>query len=118
MKKIMIVEDELLIALSMQNELEDFGFQVCGLVNSGEKALEEMERERPDLVLMDVNLGPSLDGIETARSIKSRYGTPIIFLTGYSDEKLMKSINEIGPAGCFTKPVEITDIIDAINSVL
>ncbi len=82
-----------------------------------EEAIACAEQEQPDVVLMDVSLDGELDGIEAAIQIKTRFGIPIIFMTGYSDKELMQRVEEAEPIACFVKPVEMKDLKSAIESV-
>ena len=82
--KILVVEDEELVALNLANRLNAKGYQVMETVPSGEQAIELAEKKLPDLILMDVSLAGKLDGIETSRRIFNRFHIPIIYLTAFS----------------------------------
>ena len=90
-----IVEDEGLIALHLTETLENRRFRIIGAVHSGEMALRALEKSpKPDLIIMDIGLAGSLDGIETARKIWKQDAIPIIFLTAYSDKNRMEKAKE------------------------
>ena len=84
--KLLIVEDEPVVALDLQQEVEQLGCEVVGLAESAEEALVAAEICRPELALMDVRIAGSMDGIQTARLLRAAYNVPVIFLTSYSDE--------------------------------
>ena len=84
--KVMIVEDEIITAADLRNELQGPGYSICSFANSGEKAIQTAEQEKPDVVLMDIKLKGELNGIEAASEIRSRFGISIIYMTGYSLE--------------------------------
>jgi YesN/AraC family two-component response regulator len=77
--RILIVEDEILVARDLQMHLEQMGYTVAGMVPSGKQAIQEIENEVPDLVLTDIVLQEGMDGIETAEIIHSRFDIPVIF---------------------------------------
>ncbi len=112
--KVMIVEDEILIAMNMKSDLIDMGYEVCKLVTTGEEAIRNAEHEKPDVVLMDIILNGEMNGIDAAREIRSRYGTSIIFVTGCDDEGTKDLAEEVGPVEYFVKPVELVDLKSAI----
>ena len=102
--KILIVEDEYIIANDMQTILEDMGYEVCDLVSSGEQAIEKVEELRPDVVLMDIMLKGKMDGIETANHIKLNYNIPVVYITAYADDKILKKAMITEPFGYLIKP--------------
>ena len=116
--KVFIVEDDIITAAALRNELRDLGYSICSFAISGEKAIKTAQQERPDVVLMDIKLCGEMDGFETAREIRSRFGIPIIYMTGYpmSVFEGKEEINE--PSEYLSKPVNINDVRDAIESVL
>lgn len=115
-KKIFIVEDEALIALSLRMELRDFGYDVCAPAGSGQEALARVEAEKPDVVLLDICLGRGLDGIETAAQIQRKWACAIIFMTGYQDQTLLERARQMNPVAIFQKPAELADLCAAIDS--
>lgn len=116
---IQIVEDEGLIALHLTEMLEHAGYRVSGPVSSGETALHEIgSSPLPALILMDIALAGSLDGIETARRIRQRYPIPVIFLTAYSSQHRIDEALKVSPDGYLMKPVMREDLLKAIRNVL
>ncbi len=116
--KIMIVEDEYVLAMDMQSALKGMGYEICELVKSGEDAIKNAEQERPDVVLMDIILKGEMNGIEAAREIYSRYGIQIIFVTGCDDEGTRRLANVVGPVEYFIKPVETEYLSLAIEKAI
>ena len=80
--KVLIVEDEAILGLLLSRSLGRLGYEVGEPIATGEEALRRTEQEQPDVVLMDIRLAGAMDGIEAAREITARYGTPIIFMNG------------------------------------
>ena len=116
---ILIVEDEGLIALHLTELLEKAGFHVSEPASSGEMVLRELgSSSLPDLILMDIALAGSLDGIETARQIRQRHDIPIIFLTAYSNQNRIDEAQEVSPFGYLRKPVMDDELLAAISSAL
>ena len=114
--KIYIVEDEMIVAVSMQLKLAEFGFDDTRLFPSGEEALTEVEAAPPELLIMDVNLIGPLDGIETVDRIRKRFGgVPVIFLTGYSDADVRSKAEQFNPLGYFVKPADIDELHQLIR---
>jgi len=102
---ILIVEDEYLIALSFKRELEQMGYEVPEPIAHGQEAIEIAAQERPDFVLMDMGLAGPISGIEAARMIINQHNIPVIFMTGYSDDKTLEQINKLKPVTCLIKPI-------------
>jgi CheY-like chemotaxis protein len=116
---ILVVEDEGLIALHLTELLEKAGYHVIGPAYSGEMVIRDLgSSPLPDLILMDIALAGSLDGVETARQIHQRYLIPIIFLTAYSDQNHMDQALEISPSGYLRKPVLEDELLTAIRKAL
>lgn len=118
MARIMIVEDESIIARDIQRSLEGFGYQVTAIASSGVEALEKAEKDHPDLILMDIVLKGAIDGIETARRIKTGFGIPIIYLTANSGEDFFKRAKTTEPFGYLFKPFEERELHYAIGMAL
>jgi len=109
-QKLLIVEDEAIIAMDMQNLLLSSGYEVTAIVSSGEKALAVLEGTNPDFILMDIRLSGKLDGLETSRRIRERTPVPIIFVTAYLDQETRASASRFAPSGFVTKPIEIENL--------
>ena len=104
--RILIVEDEAIIAMAIENQLQGLGYEVTSTVDTGEKAIEKVEEDQPDLVLMDINIKGDMDGIETAADIRTKFNTPIVFSTAYHDEKRLDRVKLTMPYGYILKPVQ------------
>ncbi len=102
--RVMIVEDEVIIGMDLKMQLESFGYEVPSLVASGEAALSLVKEESPDIVLMDIVLKGSMDGIECAEKMRSDYDIPIIFTTAYADRERLNKVKFVLPFGYLIKP--------------
>ena len=116
--KIMVVEDEGIIAQDIKNCLENLGYTVPEVVFTGHEAIEKAALIRPDLILMDIVLKGEIDGIETAAEIKSRYSIPIVYLTAYEDDKTLKRAKLTEPLGYILKPFEERYLRSSIEMAL
>jgi CheY-like chemotaxis protein len=116
--RIMIVEDEVIVARTMQAVLESEGYCVTSLVATGEEAVRRIPEEQPDLVLLDIVLRGYLNGIEVAHEIKSLWGLPVIFTTASTDEDTLSLAKMADPAGYLIKPVHPRDLGRVIKSAL
>jgi PAS domain S-box-containing protein len=116
--KILIVEDEKIIAKYLQNTLKGLGYDISAIVSSGEEAIKKAEEIKPDLVLMDIVLKGDMDGIEAAEKIGLLFDIPVVYLTAYPDEKLFQRAKITDPFGYILKPVEKRDLKIAIEIAL
>jgi DNA-binding LytR/AlgR family response regulator len=112
---VMIVEDELLVAEDIRIRLEKHDLQVTGLYASGEEALENLAKDAPDLVLMDIHLAGKLDGILTAELIRRSSKIPVIYLSELSDPGTLKRAVKTMPENYLTKPFNEADLVRAID---
>lgn len=115
---ILIVEDEALIAMELRERLEVFGYEVCGVVASGEEAVNEAVAQRPDLVLMDIRLACRLGGNEAAKQIRARVDVPVVFLTAYADDDLLARAMTVDPFGYVVKPFEERELRATVQVAL
>jgi DNA-binding LytR/AlgR family response regulator len=106
--KVLIVEDEILVATDIEESLESLGYSVQGVVDSGLKAIEAVEKQLPDLILMDINLKGEMTGIEAAKKITQKHDVPIIYLTANADIETVNQAKVALPYGYIIKP--FTDI--------
>ena len=113
--KIMIVEDERIIALDLKSSLNKFGYEVIGIFSSGEKAIEKIGELQPDLVLMDILLKGKMDGVQTAEQISSQFQIPIVFLTAHTDDTNLQRAKETYPFGYIVKPFEERDLYTTVE---
>jgi PAS domain S-box-containing protein len=114
-KKILVVEDERIIAEDIKSALFSFGYEVSDLLTSGEAAIEKIKVGKPDLIMMDIMLDGELDGIQTAEVIRSKYNIPIIYLTAYADEQTLSRAKLTTPYGYLLKPFEDRELRAAVE---
>jgi DNA-binding LytR/AlgR family response regulator len=112
---IAIVEDELLIAENIKMTLEDIGYRTCEPVCNYDTALQTIRQHKPDLVLLDINLGGEKDGIDIARQINEQYHLPFIFLTANSDRVTIERAKEVKPNAYLVKPFTQEELFAAIE---
>ena len=113
--RILIVEDEVIVAMEIQDRLNDLGYDVVDMVTTGEEALDRAADLQPDLILMDIMLDGDLDGIETAERMQERTSTPVVFLTAYSDDATLERAKATTPFGYVVKPFEERELYAAIE---
>jgi len=118
MKRILVVEDEIIIAENIRGKLIGMGFQVPAVIATGESAIEKSEKYRPELIVMDIKLKGSIDGIEAARQIRESFGIPVVFLTAHSDAMTLERAKLAEPYGYLLKPVEERELRSAIEMAL
>lgn len=116
--KVLIVDDEYLIAKETGALFQMMGLDVCKLAGSGKDAIEIAKRDKPDIVVMDIRLGGPIDGIQAAREIKAFAGIPIIFISGNLSDEIKKKYEDIHPAGHFEKPISARKIARKIREVV
>jgi PAS domain S-box-containing protein len=115
---ILIIEDSFIIALHLQTTLESDGYTVVGKFDSGEACLQYLESNKPDIVLMDIMLNGTLDGIETAHVINTKYHLPVIYITALTDKNTVERAKITQPYGYLTKPFEDREIFTVIEMAL
>lgn len=113
--KILIVEDEMVIAANISLQLVDLGYEVIGILPRGEEAVSHIKIELPDIILMDISLKGNMDGIETAQCIQKQFSIPIIYLTANSDESHFNRAKETHPYAFISKPFKKLDLQRAIE---
>lgn len=113
--KILVVEDEMIIAAKISMQLTSLGYEVTGILPRGEEALVQMEENKPDIVLLDINLKGKIDGIETAALMQERNSIPIIYLTANSDEATFNRAKPTRPYAFISKPFKQLDLQRAIE---
>ncbi len=106
-KSVLIVEDAVVIAEHLKMLVENQGYRVAGVTDNGREALELVDSDPPDLILMDIKLIGDIDGIEAVRRLKEKHGEQIgvVYVTAYGDEVTLKKARESGAKALFTKPV-------------
>lgn len=117
-KRVLIVEDEAIVAMSLSRALPRLGYEVCGVIASGEEALDRVDADQPDLLLMDIHLLGPLDGVQTAERIRSRYNIPIVFMSGYDINEIQEKTKHIANASHVGKPVGMAVLAGIIENTL
>ena len=117
-QQILIVEDERLEAEDIKTSAQKLGYGVSGIAFSGKAAVKKAEEMRPDLVLMDIVLKGEMDGIEAASIISSRLDIPVVYLTAYSDKKMLERVKATEPFGYILKPFEGKELKTTIEMAL
>ncbi len=118
LRNIFVVEDQRIVAADLQNTLRNLGYAVPGTAASGEVAIQKVLALRPDLVLMDIRLEGSMDGIEAAEKIRAHLDIPIIYLTAYADEETIVRVKTTNPFGYLVKPFNERELRGAIEIAL
>jgi DNA-binding LytR/AlgR family response regulator len=113
--KILVVEDEMIIGARISMQLTNLGYEVSGLLPRGEDVPAHVEENKPDIVLLDVNLKGSLDGIETAKRLLKQGKIPVIYLTANNDEATFNRAKATKPAAFISKPFKQLDLQRAIE---
>lgn len=113
--RVLVVEDDRLIAAGIAKRLRVLGYAVVGQASSGDEGVSAARALRPDLVLMDIHLGRGIDGVEAARRLREELDVPVVFLTAHSDESTLQRAKLSGPHGYVLKPYEDRDLQTAIE---
>lgn len=117
-KRILIVEDQALLAAIIEEQLEKVGYEVMGVVSSGEKAIEQAIEDKPDLIIMDIILKGEIDGITAVEEIHRDSPIPVIYMTASSDIETIQRANNTKHKGYLKKPVNKDDLEITIAAVL
>ncbi len=117
-EKILIVEDDIIIALTIEGRLKNYGYHVVGRASTAKDAIEKSIDLRPDLVLMDIHLKGPVDGIEAAETIYGIYNIPVVYLTAFSDETTLERAQKTSPFGYVVKPFSDSGLKTAIKLAL
>ena len=115
-QRILVVEDERLVARDIAMQLQELGFEALGPATTGEQALEMAARERPDLVLMDIHLASAMDGIAAAQTLRAQWGIPCIFLSafGFGNAEQLARAKLAEPVGYLEKPFGEYDLREVL----
>ena len=116
--RILIVEDEHIVAMGIKRMLKNMGYTPVGIASSGEDAISKAESTFPDLVLMDIMLKGETNGIEAAKEIKALFGIPVVYLTACSESKIVGHAWKTEPSGYIVKPFDEKDLQKSINVAL
>lgn len=116
--RILIAEDEFIVAVDLKTKLRRLGYEVVGVVASGEEAISLAEQERPDVVLMDIKLQGAINGLKAGELIQQRTGSAIIFVTAYAAMFLRNPEQMQSPGLCLSKPFSMVQLKAALQTVL
>lgn len=114
-KKIMIVEDEAIAVMTLEDVLEEWGYEVCAIASSAEDAIDMAKEYTPDVILMDINLNGDMDGIDAAKRIGSFCAARIIFITGYVSSDYAEKISFLSTKCFLEKPVDFARLHSCIE---
>jgi DNA-binding NarL/FixJ family response regulator len=117
-ERILLVEDDFLVAMQMESALAEAGFEIAGIASSGEDAIELALSERPRLAVMDVRLAGRRDGIDTALQLFAEHGIRCIFATAHHDEHARRRAAPAAPLGWLHKPYTMASLVDLVRSAL
>ncbi len=116
--RVLIVEDERIVAMGIKRMLITLGYTVEGIASSGEDAIRKAKSTLPDLVLMDIMLKGDVNGIEAAKEIRSLFDIPVVYLTACSEHKIVEKAWETNPSGYIVKPFDERDLLKSIDVAL
>ena len=116
--RILIVEDERIVALDVQAMLKDLGYDVVGIIDSGEEAVEAALDENPDLILMDIHLKGALDGVDAGIKIRDRLNIPVIYTSGFSDDRTLNRLKKAKAVAFIPKPYDKIELDAVIGLTL
>lgn len=116
--RILVVEDESILALDVEDILNHLGYEVTGLAIDAEEAMASIAQCSPDLVLMDVRIQGAIDGIEAARQIWEQFRLPVVFLTASTDEATLQRIKTVHTFGYIVKPFSMQKLETKIRIAL
>jgi two-component system, cell cycle sensor histidine kinase and response regulator CckA len=116
--RILIVEDERIVAEDIQKSLDNLGYDIAGLASSGTEALKLVQKTNPDLVLMDIVLKDGMNGIQTAETIYGRHHIPVVYLTAYADEETLDRAKRTEPYGYILKPFDDRELQTTIEMAI
>ena len=117
-KKILVVEDEPIIATEIKERLEALNYTVTNIITSKEHAIDAVKKERPNLVLMDIMLGNEMAGFGLSKIIHDEFDIPVVFLTAYSDEETLQRAKLTEPYGYILKPIVERELRSTIEIAL
>ena len=115
---ILIVEDELIIAMELQDRMRHMGHTVLALAASGEEAIAKSHALKPELVLMDIRLHGVMDGIEAAQQIRAQLQIPVVYVTAYPDALTVERLRATEPTFCVLKPFDEHQLQTTIEQAL
>ncbi|WP_116105948.1 response regulator transcription factor [Lewinella sp. IMCC34191] len=116
--RILIVEDEVIVATEIEHTLRNLGYRIAGRTGNGDDALDLLAGRDIDLALLDINIKGSRDGIDLARIIRQRYNFPFVYLTAYCDRDTLDKVKETMPYGYIVKPFNREELLASVELAL
>ena len=113
--KVMVVEDDAIIGMDIEHRVRRLGYEVTGVADNAEEAVELAADTKPDIALMDIRLRGDIDGIDTARMLEEQFALPVIFITAYSDLKMRSRALDLNPAGYIVKPIREVELKNTLE---
>lgn len=117
-KKILIVEDEMIIALLIERMVHDLGYEVIAKVVSGEEAVNAAMEHQPHIILMDIRLQGEIDGIEAVSRIRKRHHIPVIYISGNTDKLHQDKVKKSERIDFLSKPITLSDLSRSLKKVV
>lgn len=118
MTKVLIVEDAVIIAEDLAASVEELGYDMIGIVDNATEVFEMIEKHSPDVILLDINLGTEIDGLDIAKKLNEEHGIPFIFITAFSSKQTQDKIRALNPKGYLVKPFENEELDEALQKAL
>lgn len=115
---ILVVEDERIVGLHLRQQLVKLGYRVAAVVSSGDEAIKAVNEQTPDVILMDIHIDGAMDGIDTARQIRTEHALPVIYLTAFSGEATLERAKATKPYGYLLKPFSERELHATIQMAL
>lgn len=116
--KVLIIEDEVIVAHDLADMLTEWGYETVGMVSSGEEAVKRAQATKPDLVLADIRLEGAMDGIEASQRIRAHSDAAIVYLTARTESEVFERAKETGPYGYLTKPVAPQELLRTVEMAM
>lgn len=117
LKKVLIVEDDMIISMVLERMINKMGFDVVEKATTGEKAISLAQEHDPDIILMDIQLKDNIDGITAMQNIRKSSEVPVIYITGNSDQYYKERAQKTNYIDYLVKPIQMDDLKESINKV-
>lgn len=116
--RLLVVEDDFLVAMDIEDRLTEAGFVVVGVAKSAAEAIDLVTRDQPEIAIMDIRILGPLDGVDTAIELRTRFDIPCVFATAHVDEATIERAAPARPLGWVAKPYAIATLVQVLNRVL
>jgi two-component system, response regulator PdtaR len=118
MSKIVLVEDEFIIAMVLEKQLQKFGYDLAAKVTNGKDAIDAVKTHQPDLIIMDIKIDGDMDGVDAMNEIRKFSDVPVIYMSGNSDSGTRERASKTGPVDYMVKPIPIQELNNSIKKGL